>query len=510
MNFLTGRATISRRSATALAGILAATALQISGLSATYHVDSTTGDDQHSGTDPAEAWRSLDRVNAHVFQPGDRLLFRSEMTYVGQLKPQGSGRMRDGQPVPIVVDRFGEGSKPRIDAQGRFPDAVLLHNVEYWEINGLRVSNQGTNREPWRTGVRLLVDHGQTVRHLRLRQLFVHDVNGDLRKSHEGCGIFFEAREEGSRFDGVLIEDCHLLRTDRNGICQRRSRHAGRSTNVVIRQNLLMDIGGDAIKPWGSDGALVEFNIVRGARTRCEDYAAGIWPWDCDDTIIQFNDVAGVKGTKDGQAFDSDYRCRRSTFQYNYSHNNEGGFFLVCSPGTSWNEDTIIRYNLSQNDGSPGARIFHFAGNPQRTQVYHNTIYVGPGRDLPMVLCTEWDGGWSSQTAFRNNIFFVEGRVNYELGRSRDWIWENNVFFGRHDNRPADALARTERPSLLAPGTAGDHIGSLKVYQFNPSLPPWRGVAVRNNGGRDFFGYTVPENSPTVGAFEWTQPERPK
>ena len=26
------------------------------------------------------------------------------------------------------------------------------------------------------------------------------------------------------------------------------------------------------------DGALVEYNIVRGARTRCDDYAAGIWP----------------------------------------------------------------------------------------------------------------------------------------------------------------------------------------------------------------------------------------
>ena len=71
-----------------------------------------------------------------------------------------------------------------------------------------------------------------------------------------------------------------------------------------------------------------------------EDYAAGIWPWDCDNSIIQFNEVSGVKGTKDGQAFDSDYRCRNSLFQYNYSHDNEGGFMLICSPGTSSCEGT--------------------------------------------------------------------------------------------------------------------------------------------------------------------------
>ena len=69
---------------------------------------------------------------------------------------------------------------------------------------------------------------------------------------------------------------------------------------------------------------------------RCRDAAAGIWPWDCDDTIIQFNEVSGMKGTVDGQGFDSDFLCRRSLFQYNYSHNNDGGFMLICTPGNSY------------------------------------------------------------------------------------------------------------------------------------------------------------------------------
>jgi len=94
---------------------------------------------------------------------------------------------------------------------------------------------------------------------------------------------------------------------------------AARSLGVIIRGNVLEDIGGDGIKPWGSNGALVEHNIVRGGRMRCEDAAAGIWPWDCDDPVIQFNEVCGMHGIGDGQGFDSDFLCRRSIFQYNYS-----------------------------------------------------------------------------------------------------------------------------------------------------------------------------------------------
>ena len=39
-----------------------------------YHV-SPSGDDAASGTTPATAWRTIGRVNAATFGPGDRVLF---------------------------------------------------------------------------------------------------------------------------------------------------------------------------------------------------------------------------------------------------------------------------------------------------------------------------------------------------------------------------------------------------------------------------------------------------
>lgn len=473
--------------------------------STTYHVDGEAGDDEQAGKTPRTAWKSLDRVNRQVYQPGDRILFKAGTRYHGQLRPRGSGEVVDGQPRVIKIGSYGDGPRPRIDGGGRVLDAVLLRNIEYWEVADLEVTNQGIEREPWRTGVRIVADGCGKLRHIHLKNLYVHDVNGDLRKSHEGCGIYFESRGGNrSHFDDLLIEKCHLQRTDRNGICQRRSRGAERSLGVVIRRNLLEDIGGDGIKTWGSNGALIEHNVLRGGRTRCKDYAAGIWPWDCDDTIIQFNEVSGMVGTKDGQAFDSDYRCRRSVFQYNYSHDNDGGFMLICSPGNSYCTDTVIRYNISQNDGGSSARVFHFGGGSRNTRIYNNTIYVGPEQNLPLLLFTEWRGGNAREVYFYNNIFHVEGKVSYEWGKSENVVFANNVFYGRHVGPPEDPHAITGKPPLVRPGSGANGLESLRGYQLRDTSGFPLGRIVEKNGGRDFFGNPVPpDRPPTIGAHQY-------
>lgn len=468
---------------------------------ARFYVDSETGDDANSGTLPSQAWKTLERVNTNVFHPGDALLFKSGSRFTGQLAPRGSGAIVDGKVVPITIGKYGGDALPRMDGEGKTLRTLFLHNVEFWDVADLEITNLGTNREPWRAGVWIASDRFGKMRHIHLRGLFVHDINGDLRKDHEGCGIFFESRGgNGSHFDDLLIENCRVIRTDRNGICQRGGSRA-RSLRVVIRGNVLEDIGGDAIKLWGSNGGVIESNVVHGARMRCEDYAAGIWPFACDDTLVQFNEVSGLKGTKDGQGFDSDYLCRRSVFQYNYSHDNEGGFFLICTPGNSYNEDTVIRYNISQNDGINSARVFQFGGGAKNTRVYNNTIYIGPNQDLPLLSFNEWDGGNASNTAFYNNIFYVDGRVTYRFDKSTNNLFEGNVFFGNHAGIPAEFHAITNKPALRSPGSGGNGFSSLAGYQWTDGNSCLPGKVVPDNGGRDFFGNIVPaKEPPCVGA----------
>ncbi|MGW8180506.1 MAG: right-handed parallel beta-helix repeat-containing protein, partial [bacterium] len=416
-----------------------------------YYVDSFLGNDENTGLTMEAPWASLGKVNSTLLAPGERLLFRSGTRYEGRLCPKGSGEAGS----PIVIDRYGDGEKPLIEAEGLLGEALLLENQEYWEVSNLQFTNRGSVREEFRYGVRLRSWNFGTMHYIHLRNLDVHDVNGSLIKkdSGEGHGITWEngGDEKPSRFDDLLIEGCHLYRTDRNGISGYVAYPHGHgekwfpSLNVVIRNNLLEDIGGDAIKVWGCDGALVDHNTVRGARERCDDYAAGIWPWSSDNTVIQYNEVSGLKGTKDGQAFDTDGYCHNTLFQYNYSHDNDGGFMLICIRD---NPGTVIRYNISQNDC---ARLFHIAGLPEKIEIYNNVFYVGSNIDLKLFL---WGGrrdNWPKDVHIFNNIFYVEGtgRNSYALSRknpddgtfitkpgfggAKNVVFENNLLYGNFE-----------------------------------------------------------------------------
>jgi hypothetical protein len=135
------------------------------------------------------------------------------------LNPRGSGR----HGAPVVVDSYGEVEKPLIEAGGRYNETLLLKNQEYWEVSNLALTNTGATSTTFRFGVRVRAWDFGTMRHIHLRNLFVHDVNGSLIKKDqgEGHGIVWEngGRRKPSRFDHLLIEGCRLLRTDRNGIC---------------------------------------------------------------------------------------------------------------------------------------------------------------------------------------------------------------------------------------------------------------------------------------------------
>jgi hypothetical protein len=415
----------------------------------TYYVNAKTGDDSKDGKTPRKAWRSLDRVNSVAFAPGDRILLRSGTRYRSQLRPQGSGSQRR----PIAIDSYGRGPRPRIDGRGKTLHTLYLHNIEYWDVSNLEITNNGPRRQPGRTGVCVHIKDFGTARSIRLRNLYVHDVNGSVRKSAGGgCGIQWlnEGAKVASRFDGLLIEGCQLERTDRNGIggssayWPRDAWHP--SLNVVIRGNLLEDIGGDGIVPIGCEGALVERNTLRrgGHRLPPGDAAAGIWPWSCDDTLIQLNEVSKMATPWDGQGFDSDWNCRNTIIQYNYSHHNQGGFLLVCDngnlemPTSVGNVGTIVRYNLSVKDGYRAtgrhagfSPALHISGPVKDTLVHNNVIYVGrkPSErvDTTLIKMDNWGGPWPVNTRFHNNILYAEDRVSplcrgprvQRLGRGR-------------------------------------------------------------------------------------------
>jgi hypothetical protein len=480
-----------------------------------YYVDSREGNDSNTGTNPTLAWKTLEKVNAKTFLPGERILLKSSSVWSGQLWPKGSGT----QGRSITVGMYGGGVKPVINGDGLFEDAVLLKNQEYWEIEDLEVTNNGPQRAE-RRAVHVALENYGEAHHIYIRSLTVHDVNGvDSVKPNGGINYTSVGDKKASRFVDLRIENNEIYHVDRSGIfgwsdSWVRSKWFP-SLGVIVRGNQLHDIGGDGIVVVATDGALVEHNVVGHANQRSDGYNVAIWAWSADNTVIQYNEAYGTKGQRDGEGFDSDWNSRNTVIQYNYSHDNDGGFLLICNEGghspeeSAGNTGTIVRYNISQNDRTRGINL---AGPVKDSLIYDNTIYIGPEHTVDLLLFSDWHG-WTEGTYLYNNIFYVAGtgRFSYGISRAPDGAYSTAPGFGTSKKNVFDANvyygvkaladdphALTADPRLIDPGQGGVGRHTLSGYRLQPkSLAKDSGKLIENNGGHDFWGNAVPSCNRT-------------
>ncbi|GGH08716.1 xylose ABC transporter [Silvibacterium dinghuense] len=407
-------------------------------------------------------------MNQHAYLPGDCILLHAESRWQGQLHITNSG----SEGLPIRIDRYGQGSWPRIDGAGLAREAVSLINVSYMEVRHLEITNHTAQPALLRGVLVAAIDSG-TVRHIVLSDLYLHDISGTEKKKDSG-GIIFQTSGSHipSRFDDLRIERNLLWKVDRSAIAG-LSDEADRtrwfpSLHVVIRDNVADDIGGDGIVPWATDGALLEHNIVWHANQRAESYNAAIWPWSTDNTTLRWNEAAWTHSTLDGEGFDSDYNSRNTQFFQNYSHDNDGGFMLLCTPvrrdvrKNFGNSGTVVAYNISRNDHS---RTFHLSGADSVT-IHHNAIYTAQGEDVQLLLVSDWDG-WSNDARLAFNLFDVQGAGRYGHGAERHsdgtfslapgWggateiQFQCNHYVGRQIDAPQDSCSPDDQAKAVKP-----------------------------------------------------------
>ncbi len=427
----------------------------------TYYIDSKKGNDRNSALTPNKPWKSLKKVNNQTFHPGDRILFKAGYLYNGVLEPKGRGT----KDHPIVISSYGVGKKPLINGWGQKLHTLLLYNVEYWEVNNLSITNKGKNSQARRHGVTIHAQDIGELHHIVLNNLEIHQVNGNLKKK-EGAGggivVINRGNRTPSRFIDLQILNSHIHHVTRNGINFHGNSRRDKwfpNLGVHIKGNLIEQVPGDGIVVIASDGAIVEHNILRDFPDILPegDAAAGIWPWSADNTIIQFNEVSGHKAKWDGQGFDSDFNSFGTIIQYNYSHDNYGGFLLVCNKGQSLGEnnnkgtvDTIIRGNVSINDGirpypthagifSP---TFHITGPVENTQIYDNIIIVpkkSKGLDNTLIDMDNWGGPWPINTLFENNQFYFEDEIAINHKDVKSFVFKKN-----HLSKPVQGIENNE------------------------------------------------------------------
>jgi hypothetical protein len=240
--------------------------------------------------------------------------------------------------------------------------------------------------------------------------------------------------------------------------------------------------------------AMVQFNTIDGFNERSGNFNAGMLSYNSDNTVFQYNTVS--HGVTPGMAFDHDGASGGTVFQYNFSHDNGGGFFLACTQSQEKSGDGIVRYNVSQNDvpGLPFLGVITLPCNPfQNEQIYNNTIYA-PGAGAIVANSS------GSVATLSNNIFVGSGPSAIFDAQS---TFSHNVYWGAGPVPAGDTTAVLADPRLVAPGTATGLLDATG-YELRAGSPALgAGVAVPGNGGHDYYGNSIP-TPPNIGAYEGT------
>ena len=565
-------------------------------------------DENATGTSKDDAFKTLAQVNAVNLEPGDQVLFKKGSVFNGQalhFTKEDSGSAT----AKVIISTYGDenAARPQINTngQGRWnlnygnpldnqnhkwkgevSSCILIEDTEYIEINGLELTNnRKTDKVPEtdsngnvrayndayamdRTGVAGVAKDNGTVDHIVLNDLYIHDVTGNVYNKHmTNGGIYFimekptnEATTGVARYNDVQIKNCYLDTVNRWGIAVGYTYQWGRFTNaslsdevmstygaskVVIENNYLNNVGGDALTTMYCDNPLIQYNVSENAAKQINktDYsqqqpsldangnetgkqdvgagrvAAGIWPWKCKNAIFQYNECFATlnasSGNGDGQPWDADYGDG-TNYQYNYSHGNTASTIMFCGPQSINN---TFRYNISQNeDMGP----LDPAGNTGNCQVYNNTFYIKAG------LNTIWhrSHGNGGPVTAENNIFYFAGSTPATVSNwnpSNNKVFDNNLYYNV-SNYPTDAnavkvsagtavlvdagsgpvaAAEDKQARLHEDPTATTKFDGYKLAANSPAINAGKVIVDRNGYSidHDFFGHAITA-VPEIGAAE--------
>ena len=523
----------------------------------TYYVSSNKGNDANSGLSPQAALRSLRAVSRKTLVPGDKILLERGSLFENESLHLHDLRATADNPVCISAYGDGAKPEIRANGQGTWyqdygvpldnpahknagyvSSAILLYDCAGIEISGLSITNGDEKPDPAyndlhrmdRTGVAVVAQNGGTLRHIHLRDLTVRHVHGNVYNKHmNNGGIYFTAlmpADEGktgiARFDDVCVERCYLEDVSRWGIAVAYTAYCGHfltkeipdvivarygASRVVIRGNYVKDAGGDAITTMYCDRPLIERNVSDGAGRQINktDYsqsdfgrvAAAVWPWKCKDALFQFNEVFNTRyhngENQDGQAFDADWGDG-TIYQYNYSHDNEGGCLMICGEEAV---NTIFRYNISQNDG----RAILLPASSPVALVYNNTFYIKEG--VPLI---DTNSDAVGPMVLTNNLICCAGsRPQLENWYTDVTEYDSNLFWGYQNVPESGKNNLVQDPCLQNPGTGktgsdqGPALDTLAGYRLRKGSPAIGAGSAIGPQLPAFYGDAVPV-PPCIGA----------
>lgn len=410
-----------------------------SGNHATYYVDAHGGDDGNAGTSARTAWKTLDKVNSIVLNPGDAVLFARGRTFRGSLVIGQSGSAEAGA---VRYGAYGRGNaRPVIDASD-IPDTaeveshqagILAVDRSHVEIADLEVTGAKT------FGIFAGVgsDNG-SISDITIRNCRVRGIDGqvlspaDVQKGGivvcamwayreldglDTGNVLWNSKASAIRVERCIVEDIGGFGGIIVSAAGWGEDAANRGGDIRIEDSTVARTRGNGIVVMYANDSLIRGCVAHDCGSTETPVSAGtpsgIWFYTCENSVIESCEVYNQKSPGiDGGGFDLDTGCRNCTVQYCYAHDNQAyGILLYSGYESDWlpvafyaNMGSVIRYNLLENNARGNGSTTEFVGTGDISincydgarwwgepyngsiygaQIYNNTLVWNPAAPAP-------------------------------------------------------------------------------------------------------------------------------
>ena len=469
-----------------------------------YYVDATRGRDTAAGTSPSTAWKTLTKVNATTFAPGDRILLKAgEQWQDQQLWPKGSGSA--GKPITISAYGDAGARRPYIATNGRVPSplradgtknpdtvgltgAIVLRNQQYFEINNVELSNDdnfaadittGTyvrdgimvsiNADLLATGADSIMDH------FRISDVYVHNLDGPSywQKIHYG-GVDFQVfggrsyqdyHTGGYYFKDVRIENNTFENVELHAVQFAFNWFAADGTNAgQYDENGKFHEGWEQL--WVRTRDLYSRDVYIGHNYAESVGQGAIQLANTKNMTVEYNEVNGflqrygsvscglylwagadsvmqfneVYGGPDNEYDGTPWDLEYTNFNVTYQFNYSHDNEAGWMSYMGNSSNSVARYNLSVNDN--GVLVKNMLSTNYSPTYFVNNTFVYDGAQLDYV----HDETFLSTVYFMNNIFY-----NSSATATTPWYRRSGALrqavFSNNDYYEASAVHSSQEPA---------------------------------------------------------------
>lgn len=445
-----------------------------SALAATSYVDATSGRDTNTGLSEATAWKTIAKVNASRFNPGDQILFKRGEIWRGQLIVPSSGSNGN----PIAFGAYGDGIKPKILG------SVNLGSTESWSLYSENI---------WKSSIASVTDIGNLIFNneasvgvkksakvdCTTQGDFFWDSSGNYLYlySTSNPAAYYSAIEAARNIDViymegkgyVTIQDLDIRYSAVNGINLSGWSAVNENNNIIIQRNSISYCGG-----------------YKSGGVRCGN---GIQVFGFATNIIaRYNRVDNIYDQGlDIEIWTAGHRVSNVSFYYNVVSNCECSIGFGFQGDSVTTSDTIkfennVLFNAggswghSQRPDPFGHNLFYWLTTMPVTNLFfrNNIFLTATGKNLYI----EWKNPIAGLTS-NYNLFYPDGASAFS------YLGNTYNFANYKTTSGKDAHSISSDPlfvSIFIPDfhlqstsparNAGTSVGLTLDYEGNPVRTP--------------------------------------